>query len=96
MATRSRYHLFMAKEKLSIVEEAKNIGNRAAGRTYDVRESYIRDMRKKTKFDLQRRIVITGHFAARKRGIRSLKKDYAITGMIKDNTDMQLLVKCAN
>ena len=32
---------------------------------------------------------------ARNRGIRSLKKDYAIMWMIKDNTDMQLLVKCA-
>ena len=43
MATRSRYRLFTAKEKLRIIEEAENIGNRAAGRKYDVRESYIRD-----------------------------------------------------
>ena len=41
MATRSR-RSFTAKEKLRIIEEAENIGNRAAGRKYDVRESYIR------------------------------------------------------
>ena len=55
----------MAKEKLRIIEEVENIGNRAAGRKYDVRESYIRDWHKKTNCDLQR-IVIVGHFAARK------------------------------
>ena len=37
----------MAKEKLRKIEEAENIGNRAAGRKYDVRESYICDWRKK-------------------------------------------------
>ena len=77
MATRSRYRSFTAKEKLRIIEEAENIGNRAAGRKYDVRESYIRDWcKKKTNCDLQRRIVglIVGHFAERKRGIMSLKK----------------------
>ena len=47
MTTRSRYRSFMAKEKLTIIEEAGNIGNRAARRKYDVRESYIRDWRKK-------------------------------------------------
>ena len=47
MATRSRYCLFTAKEKLRIIEEAENIGNRAAGRKYDVRESYICDWHKK-------------------------------------------------
>ena len=47
MATRSRYHSFMAKEKLRTIKAAENIGNRAAGRKYDVRESYIRDWRKK-------------------------------------------------
>ena len=47
MATRSRYRSFTAKEKLRIIEEAENIGNRAAGRKYDVKESYIRDWRKK-------------------------------------------------
>ena len=47
MATRSRYRSFMANEKLRIIEEAENIGNRAAGRKYDVRESYIRDWHKK-------------------------------------------------
>ena len=46
MATRSRYRSFMAKENLRIIEEAENIGNRAAGRKY-VRESYIHDWRKK-------------------------------------------------
>ena len=96
MATRTRYRSFMAKEKLMIIEEAENIGNRAEGRKYDVSESCIRDWCKKTKRDLQRRIVNVGHFAARKRGIRSLKKGYAITWTIKDNTDAQLLVKCAN
>ena len=44
----------MAKEKLRIIEEAENVGNHAAERKYDVRESCIRDWRKKTKRDLQR------------------------------------------
>ena len=35
------------KEKLRIIEEAENVGNRAAGRKYDVSESCIRDWRKK-------------------------------------------------
>ena len=96
MATRSRYRSFTAKEKLRIIDEAENIENRAAGRKYDVSKSCIRDWRKKTKRDLQRRIVIVGHFAARKRGIRNLKKGYAITWIIKDNKDAQLLVKCVN
>ena len=47
MATRSRYRSFTAREKLRIIEEAENIGNRAAGRKYDVSKSYIRDWRKK-------------------------------------------------
>ena len=47
MATRSRYRSFTANEKLRIFEEAENIGNRAAGRKYDVSESYIRDWLKK-------------------------------------------------
>ena len=75
MATRSRYRSFTAKEKLRIIEEAENVGNRLAGRKYDVSESCIRDWRKKTKRDLQRIVgLIVGHFAARKRGIRNLKK----------------------
>ena len=90
MATRSRYCSFTVKEKLRIIEEAENIGDHAAGRKYDVR------LAQKTNCDLQRRIVIVGNFAARKQGIRSLKKDYAIMWMIKDNMDSQLLVKCAN
>ena len=97
MATRSRYRLFTVKEKLRIIiVEAENVGNRAAGRKYDVSESCIRDWRKKQNATLERRIVIVRHFAARKRGIRNLKKGYAITSTIKDNTDAQLLVKCAN
>ena len=96
MATRSRYHSFTAKEKLRIIDKAENIENRAAVRKYDVSKSCIRDWHKKTKCDLQRRLVIVGHFAARKRGIWNLKKGYAITCMIKDNTDAQLQVKCAN
>ena len=52
-----------------IIEGAENIGNCAAGRKYDVSEISIRDWHKKTKRDLQRRIAIVGHFAARKRGI---------------------------
>ena len=47
MATRSRYHSFMAKEWLRIIEEAENVGNRAVGRKYDVSKSCIRDWRKK-------------------------------------------------
>ena len=36
------------KKKLRIIiEEAEHIGNCAAGRKYDVKESYIRDWRKK-------------------------------------------------
>ena len=97
MATRSRYRSFTMKEKLRIIEEAENVGNRVAGRKYYVSESCIRDWHKKTKRDLQRRIVglIVGHFAARKQGIRNFKKGYVITWTIKDNTDAQLLVKCA-
>ena len=79
MATRSRYRSITAKEKLRITEEAENIGNRAAGRKYYVSESCIRDWRKKQNATLERRIAIVGHFAARKRGIRNLKKGYAIT-----------------
>ena len=97
MATRSHYHSFATKEKLSITEQAEKVGNRVAGRKCDVSESCIRDWRKKTKSDLQRRIVglIVGHFTARKQGIRNLKKGYAITWTIKDNMDAQLLVKYA-
>ena len=90
--------MFTTKEKLRIIEEAENVGNRAMGRKYDVSESCIRDWRKKKKkHDLKRRIVglIIGHFAARKRGIRNLKKGYAITWTLKDNMDAQLLVKYA-
>ena len=47
MATRTRYHSFMAKEKLRIIEEAENNGNHAEGRKYDVSESSIHDWRKK-------------------------------------------------
>ena len=47
MATSTRYHSFTAKEKLRIIEEAENIGNRAEGRKYDVSESCIRDWCKK-------------------------------------------------
>ena len=36
----------MAKEKLRITEEAENIVNRAAGRTYDVCKSCIRNWHK--------------------------------------------------
>ena len=46
MATRSRYRSFTTKEKFRIIEEAENIGNRAAGRKYDVSESCICDCRK--------------------------------------------------
>ena len=49
MATRSRYLSFTTKEKLRIIEEAENVGNRAAGRKYDVSESCIRDWRKEKK-----------------------------------------------
>ena len=96
MATRSRNHSITVKEKLRIIDEAENIENHAAGRKYDVSESCIRDWSKKTKCDLQKRIVIVGHFTARKRGIRNFKKGYAITWTIKDNKDAHLLVKCAN
>ena len=52
MATRSRYCLFTAKEKLRIIEEAENIGNHAAERKYDVSESCTCDWRKnKTEDD---------------------------------------------
>ena len=46
MATRTRYRLFTAKEKLRIIEEAENIGNRTEERKYDVSENCIRDWRK--------------------------------------------------
>ena len=47
MATRTRYRSFTAKEKLRIIEEAENIGNRAEGRKYDVSENCIHDWHKK-------------------------------------------------
>ena len=47
MAIISHYRSFKAKEKLRIIEEAENIGNRAAGRKYDVSGSCIRDWHKK-------------------------------------------------
>ena len=47
MTTRSRYRSFTAKEKLRIIEETENVGNRAARRKYDVSKSCIRDWRKK-------------------------------------------------
>ena len=57
---------------------------------------YSRLAQKKKKHDLQRIVcLIVGHFAARKGGIRNLKKGYAITWTIKDNKDAQLLVKYA-
>ena len=80
MVTRSHYRSFMAKEKLMIWCEWKLYSWLA----------------QKTKHDLQRRIVIVGHFAARRQGIRSLRKGCAIMWTIKDNMDAQLLVKCAN
>ena len=43
MATRSRYRLFTAKEKLRIIEEEENIGNSVVGRKYDVSERCICD-----------------------------------------------------
>lgn len=42
-----RLRSFTAGEKLKIINEAEVIGNRAAGRIYDVPESCIRDWRKK-------------------------------------------------
>jgi transposase-like protein len=38
-----RLRSFTASEKLRIVREAEEIGNRAAGRKYDVPESCMRD-----------------------------------------------------
>ena len=64
----------MAKEKLRIIEEAVNIGNHAAGRKYDVSERYIRDWHEKQNATYRNKIVIIRHFAAKKRGIRSLRK----------------------
>jgi hypothetical protein len=40
-----RLQSFMVSEKLRTVREAEQIGNRAAGRKYDVPESCIRDER---------------------------------------------------
>ena len=58
MNTRSFITHLWQKKKLRIIEEAENIGNLAAGRKYDVSESFIRDWRKKKKKpDLERRIV---------------------------------------
>ena len=66
MATRSRYRLFMVKEKLRVIEEIENIGNRTAGRKYDVKKVIFVTGAKKTNCGLQRGIVIVGHFVARK------------------------------
>ena len=47
----------MVKEKLRIIEEAENVGNRAVGRKYDVSESCIRDWRKKQNTTYREEIV---------------------------------------
>ena len=96
MATRSRYRSFTAKEKLRIIDEAEHIENRAAEISMMWAKVVFETGAKKKTRKLQGRIVIVEHFAARKRGIRNLKKGYAIAWMIEDNTDAQLLVKCAN
>jgi transposase-like protein len=44
---------FMVSGKLRIVREAEEIGNHAAGRKYDVRESCIRDWRQKKEMLLK-------------------------------------------
>ena len=81
MATRSRYRSFTAKEKLRIIEEAENIGNRAAGRKYDVRESYIRDWRKnKLRLTEKNSRPNRRTFCGKKAWHHELEtKDYAIT-----------------
>ena len=53
----------MAKEKLRIIEEAENIGNRAAGRKYDVIESCICDWRKKQNAKNSNRLALRGQKA---------------------------------
>lgn len=47
MSSTKRLRSFTASEKLKVVREAEMIGNRAAGRKYDIDESCIRDWRKK-------------------------------------------------
>ena len=94
MATRSRYRLFMAKEKLRIIEKAENIGNRAEGRKYDVSESCIRGAKNKTRLtetNCKRR-------AFRGQKARHPELEERLCGYVddKNNTDAQLLVKCAN
>ena len=64
-------------KKLRTIEEAEKVENRAVGRKYDVSKSYICDWCKK-----QNETYRVGHFAARKRGNRNLKKGYAITWTI--------------
>jgi transposase-like protein len=48
-----RLRSFTVSEKLRIVQEAEEIGNRAAGRKYDVSESCIRDWREKKEMLLK-------------------------------------------
>ena len=74
MVTRSRYRSFTAKEKLRVIYEAENIANCVAGRKYDVNESCICDWCKKTKCDLQKRIVIVEHFSGQKARHLELQK----------------------
>ena len=73
MATRSCYHSFTAKEKLRIIEEVENIGNHAAGRKYDVRESYIRDWHK-NKTRLTKKNSNRRTFCSRKARHQELEK----------------------
>lgn len=47
MNSGKRLRSFSVREKLKIIREAEEIGNRAAGRKFDVPESCIRDWRKK-------------------------------------------------
>ena len=92
MATRSHYCSFTAKEKHRLTDEAENL--ETVQREESMMGAKVVFVTGAKKSDLQRRIVIIGHFAARKQDIRNLKKGYAITWMIKDNMDA--LVKCAN
>ena len=73
MATIFRYRSFTPKEKFRITEEAENIGNRAAGREYDVSESCIHDWNK-NKMRLQETNSNHRAFCSQKANQRELER----------------------
>ena len=83
MATRSCYCSFMAKEKLRIIEAEKLETVQREESMMWGKIVFVTGAKNQMRLR-EKNIVIVGHFAARKQGIRNLKKGYAITWTIKE------------